>query len=264
MLRSIRGGLVAALSLATLFTVSSAANAEGWGTIKGRVVWGEAKLPARDKANVDKDKDVCLAKGPILKEELVINEKNKGVKYVLVWLGDPKDAKNAKFTPKIHPALEKIGKDVVVDQPCCMFEPRVVGLREGQKMIVKNPATIAHNFAINSGASGPNVNPLIPAGSDATVKGFVAKAIPTPFNCSIHGWMKGYVGVFKHPYFAVTDADGNFKIEKAPEGKFRLMVWHETGWVIQSPSNPSDRGKIINAKGNETDVGEIKMMAQKD
>jgi len=152
---------------------------------------------------------------------------------------------------------------VEIDQPCCMFEPRVVGLREGQKLIVKNTAGIAHNFAINSGGAGPNENPLIPAGGEAKVKGFVAKAIPTPYNCSIHGWMKGYVGVFKHPYFAVTDADGKFEIKNAPEGKFRLVIWHETGWVVQK--SPTDRGLKIEVKaGGTTDVGDVKMMAQKD
>jgi len=265
MQRSIRTGPIAFLAGAVFFIAAAQANAQ-WGTIKGQVVWGESKIPAPEKAKVDKDQKQCLAKGDIYKSDLLINSKNKGVRYVLVWLGDPKNAKNAKYTPKIHPSLAKIDKDVVIDQPCCMFEPRVIGLREGQKLIVKNSAEIPHNFAITSGTDGPNANPLIPAGGQAVIDKFVAKAIPTQYNCSIHTWMRGYVGVFKHPYFAVTDEDGKFEIKNAPAGKVRLMVWQESsGWVIQSPADPADRGKVIDVKGGgTTDVGEIKMMAPKD
>jgi hypothetical protein len=39
--------------------------------------------------------------------------------------------------------------------------------------------------------------------------------------------MSARVAVFKHPYFAVTKADGSFEIKNAPVGTFRLFVWHE-------------------------------------
>jgi hypothetical protein len=44
--------------------------------------------------------------------------------------------------------------------------------------------------------------------------------------CNIHPWMSARVGVFNHPYFAVTDEDGNFDLPLAPAGKFRLVVWN--------------------------------------
>ena len=44
--------------------------------------------------------------------------------------------------------------------------------------------------------------------------------------------MTGYLKVFNHPYFAVTDEDGNFKIEKAPAGKYHIVAWQESvGYV---------------------------------
>ena len=36
--------------------------------------------------------------------------------------------------------------------------------------------------------------------------------------------------IFEHPYFALTDADGNFEIANAPVGKFRIMYRHERGY----------------------------------
>ena len=92
-----------------------------------------------------------------------------------------------------------------------------------------------------------------------------ARYMPFMYTCGIHSWMKGYVGVYHHPYFAVTDADGNFTIKNAPAGKYRLMAWHEQGWVIINPKDLRDRGKIIDIKaGGKTDVGKVSFIPPKD
>jgi hypothetical protein len=49
--------------------------------------------------------------------------------------------------------------------------------------------------------------------------------------CDVHSWMIGYVGVVRHGYFAVTDADGGFRIPGVPAGKYTVRAWHEQyGW----------------------------------
>jgi len=267
MLRSKLWSVAALAALALTLSVGTSAQAaddEGWGTIKGTVVWGGQGIPANPEAKVDKDKPVCLAKGKLLTNELVVNKKNKGVKYVLVWLADPANHKNASFKPPVHKSLKNLPKTIELDQPCCEFAPRMIGLVEGQTLTVKNPAPIPHNFAITSIGGGPTVNPLMPPNTDYVVKGFVPKVFPTTFSCSIHPWMKGWLGVFAHPYFAVTDADGNFEIKNAPAGKFRLVFWQEkVGWVVMK--NPKDVGKVIEVKGGgTTDVGKVKLTLSED
>jgi len=259
------GAAVAALALMGTLLIASSAPAQGWGTVKGNVYWAESELPPNPKANIDKDKEHCLSKGDIFQDKLVVNKKNKGVRWVLVWLADPADVKNVNFKPPIHPNLQKLPKTVEIDQPICMFEPRVVGLwADHQELVVKNSAPIPHNFAISSIGGGPSTNPLIPPKSQVTVKGFQPKLFPTTYSCSIHPWMSGRIGSFAHPYFAVTDADGNFEIKDAPAGKFRLMVWQEeAGWVIMKSAK--DRGKPIEIKANgTTDVGKIPLRLPKD
>ena len=50
---------------------------------------------------------------------------------------------------------------------------------------------------------------------------------PVVFQCSIHPWMHAYVWVFDHPYFAVTDENGEFEIKNVPAGGVRVVAWHE-------------------------------------
>ena len=46
--------------------------------------------------------------------------------------------------------------------------------------------------------------------------------------CDVHPWMASYLHVVKHPFFAVTDADGNYEIKNVPPGEYELITWHET------------------------------------
>ena len=35
------------------------------------------------------------------------------------------------------------------------------------------------------------------------------------------------MAVFDHPYFALTNAEGNFSLPKVPPGAYVLEAWHE-------------------------------------
>jgi hypothetical protein len=48
-----------------------------------------------------------------------------------------------------------------------------------------------------------------------------------PVKCNIHPWMRAYIGVVSHPFFAVTGDDGTFKIKGLPPGKYTVEAWHE-------------------------------------
>lgn len=217
-----------ALVSAGLLAACGVAPAQGWGTVKGKVVLaaGEA-LPARPELNVNTDKQACLQKGAILSEEWVVDKNTRGIKNALVWL-TPATAGNPL---PIHPELkDPAKKQVEIDQPCCAFVPHIVGIRVGQELVLKNSATIAHNANYNIG--NDSGNPLIPAGGTVVLKDLQPqKGVPGSLSCTIHGWMKGYVRVFDHPYFAVTDDKGEFEMKNAPAGDFKLVVWHEAiGW----------------------------------
>ena len=238
--------------------------AEGvWGDVKGQVVWGGGAIPAAKKLVVDKDKAACLAKGDLLDPSYSVDPKTKGVRWVMVWLADKDKPLDPTVAIPINPKLKALKeKDVEVDQPCCLYEPYVFGIRVGQSVLAKNSSTIAHNVKVDGGTDNPNVNILIPAGQQVPIPGWKpTKAAPVLFSCSIHGWMKGYARVFNHPYFAVTNDKGEFEIKDAPAGKYRLVVWHpEFGWVTGDGDKPDRKGKVITIKaGGATDLGKISL-----
>ncbi|HTU88987.1 MAG TPA: hypothetical protein VMF69_02720 [Gemmataceae bacterium] len=239
-----------------ILTAASAAESEGWGTIKGQVVWAGDKVPERAQLKVDKDQNACLKNGPLLDDKLVVNPKNKGVRWAAVYL---MSADGFKKAIPIHPSLQDIKKKVVeVDQPCCLFEPHILALREGQTLVVKNSAAIPHNVKVDP---EPSLNQILPPGTQLKLEDLKARRqTPLSIACNIHGWMTGKVFVLPNPYFAVTDADGNFEIRDAPAGDFRLVVWHEEiGWVA-GDGKPSKNGKKITIKaGDTTDLGKIPM-----
>jgi hypothetical protein len=222
------------LALAATFTALSAlsADAADWAAVKGQVLFPADKpIPKREPLNITQDKEHCLSKGQILDESVLVNEKNRGVKNVVVWLRpDDKDPK-AKFAPEqIHPDTKRDAVEHVITQPCCMFTERVTAARVGDKIVVKNPAPVAHNFFWTSSNNGEE-NKTIPKNEEYKLPNpLVPETPPIKYSCTIHGWMTGYVRIFDHPYYAVTDADGKFEIKNAPAGKYRIVYWHENGF----------------------------------
>jgi hypothetical protein len=226
-----------------------------WGTIKGQIVWDGGAIPEPKVLNVNKDQEHCLGKGPILSEDWVINKNNKGVRWTFVWLA-PEPGGSAKLP--VHPTLKDIpNKEVEIDQPRCAFVPHCLGMREGQVLVAKNSAPIQHNIRwVGNPSKNPGDNQIIPAGGSLKISNLKADRLPLVVECNIHPWMKARVAVFDHPYFAVTDENGNFEIKQAPAGNYRLKVYHDAiGW--RNGAEGKDGEKITIKSGGVNDVGKL-------
>jgi hypothetical protein len=227
------------------------------GDIKGHIVWGEDQIPEMPVLNVDKDQKCCLAKGPVHSEDWVINPKNKGIRWTFVWLAPVPPAKKMPV-----PEGARKTKPAVLDQPLCMFVPHALVLEEGQKLIVKNSAEVAHNVHyIGYPLKNPGGNKLIPKGQKIVIDDLQADTHPIKVTCDIHGWMSAWIRVFDHPYYALTDADGKFTIKNAPAGAYRLMIWHPSvGWRGGAKGR---NGMEITIKANgDTDVGKLDLKSK--
>ena|ERR1051326_1389555 len=115
---------------------------------------------------------------------------------------------------------------VLLDQKGCMYSPHVVAVMAGQNIEVKNSDQTNHNIhplpKVNQ-----EWNESQPPGSEPKLKSFAREEILVPVKCNIHPWMRSYIAVMNHPFFAVTGDDGTYTIKGLPPGTYTITVWHE-------------------------------------
>jgi hypothetical protein len=160
----------------------------------------------------------CMAAhkdAPLFPEEIVING-NKTLRWVLVYV-------SAGLEGKTFPVP---AEPVTFDQRGCHYEPHVFGIQAKQKLEVLNSDATNHNVhALPKKNHDFNVG--MPTQGMKIPTSFANPEVPVKIKCEVHNWMSAYCGVFSHPYFAVSDAQGNFKIANLPPGKYTLTAWHE-------------------------------------
>jgi plastocyanin len=192
------------------YKVTSVANG---GTIAG-VVKFEGDAPKMKKLEITKDAKVC-GKTDKFDESIVLGEGNT-LQNTIVYLMDI--SAGADF-PK--------GKKYEIDQNGCRFGPHVNLLPLGQQLTMLNNDRIMHNIHIFS-----DVNKAYNKAQPKTRRKMrlpkVKKAEgPVPIKCDVHGWMKGWIAYIPHPYFAVSNEKGEYKIENVPPGTYKLGYWSE-------------------------------------
>jgi hypothetical protein len=116
---------------------------------------------------------------------------------------------------------------VTIDQKGCQYYPHVNAVMVGQPLEIKNDDATLHNIH-----ALPTVNSQFNEGQP--VQGMVStkkfdKAEMTPFKvkCDVHGWMKSYMAVMPHPFYAVSQTNGSFTIANLPPGQYTVVAWHE-------------------------------------
>lgn len=121
---------------------------------------------------------------------------------------------------------------VVIDQRGCVYTPRVVGMRAGQVMQVRNGDNVAHDVHGVS-AAGNDFNVTTASGGAPFSFQPKREEVMLRIICDIHRWMVTYVGVVTNPYFAVSQRGGAFEIEKIPEGTYAIEAWQERYGVMK-------------------------------
>jgi len=115
---------------------------------------------------------------------------------------------------------------VELDQKGCVFLPRILGAQTDQPLKMLNSDPLAHNvhgFPQNS--SSWNFS-LGVKGASRTMSVAKPEAM-IEIKCDIHPWMRAYVGIFEHPYFMLSGADGRFTLKDVPPGEYTVEAWHE-------------------------------------
>ena len=113
-----------------------------------------------------------------------------------------------------------------MDQRGEQFVPRVLAMTVGTTVEFPNSDTKFHNVFSFSRARPFDLGRYPPGHTGALQ--FDRPGIVQVF-CDIHSHMRGYILVFSHPFFAVTDDDGRYTIGAIPSGTYTLMIWSELG-----------------------------------
>jgi plastocyanin len=202
-------GLVAALGWPSLAVAQS--------TITGSATF-TGKPPVLKPLVMDAE-PVCHKKhgGKGAPDERLVLGAGSTMANVMVWVSKGLPAGKTYPAPKTP---------VVLDQDGGVYKPHVMGIMVGQTYRILNSDGILHNIH-----TLPKINPGFNRGQPATVKEMTT-SFPKPegmftVKCDVHPWMNAYIGVFTHPFFSVTKADGKFAITGLDPGSYEITAWHE-------------------------------------
>jgi len=224
-----------AVAVATMGASSSTPAKSGTDTaaVKGGVkLEGAIPTPAR----INMSSDVACARQhntPMLSEEIVA-DKTGALQNVVVYVAD--GLGDRTFDVPTEP--------VVITQKGCVYQPHVLALRVNQKLEVINSDPCLHNIHPTP-ANNRESNKAQNAGSTVE-ETFAREEIGIPLKCNVHPWMRSYLAVFKHPYFAVTGKDGSFDLSNLPPGTYTISAWQEKlGTVSQKITVGSNETKTL-------------------
>lgn len=203
------------------------------GEIRGDVVFSG---PADAAVAVDMEQDPgcqkLYGKDP-KREQLIVTGEGGGLGNVFVYVKQGLEGK--KFAVPTNSAR--------IEQKGCWFEPRVVGMQAGQTVEVINADPVTHNIhpepRLNrewNQSQAPEDGPL--------KRKFSQPEVMIRVKCNVHRWMRAWVGVLEHPYFAVTGKDGKFVLKNLPPGDYTLVAWHEKLGEREAAVKVGPRGTV--------------------
>ena len=134
--------------------------------------------------------------------------------------------------------------EVTLDQHGCMYHPRVAIARVGQKVTFVNSDAIFHNVRSVTSVN-QKFNMAMPHKDQRETKIFTKPELFLQAKCSVHPWMGAYLAVVDHPFAAVTNEKGEFKLPKLPAGTYTIEVWHEVFGKYEQQMTVSDKSEPL-------------------
>lgn len=171
------------------------------------------KAPALPVIRVDKNVEHC---GETISDPILVST-DCGVKNAVVWI-DYKGPRKEEWSTS--------GRSLSLQVRGCLFLERIQVAPVNSMLLLSNGDPLTHNphgwwndtrtaFNITMPQNGP------------TFQRQLRKPGIYRIDCDTHTWIKAYVHVFDHPYFALTDEKGRCKLRDVPPGDLTVRVWHE-------------------------------------
>lgn len=156
-----------------------------------------------------------LNSAPVFPQQVVTGE-NGSLANVVVYIKDfPADY-----------IVDAPAASATLSQHGCMYDPHIVALRAGQTLEIKNEDQATHNV-LAMPEQNPKWNRSETPGVAPIEETFAIPELAIPVRCNVHPWMKSYVFVFSHPYYAVTGKGGQFELKNLPPGTYTVEAWQE-------------------------------------
>ena len=194
-------------------------------TIQGTIRYVGAPIEKK-KTPVTIDQYIC---GKEKEPEDLLLSSNNGIRNAVVSLQNvPPGAKRDWNFPAAK-----------MDQKQCSFIPRVVIVPAGGTVEFLNSDRLLHNVR-SAGKENPPFNRAQPHARS------ISFAFKQPellrVDCDLHSWMRGWVVVAEHPFYALTNEQGEFTLENVPRGKYTLQVWQESLGNVTQEVVVGDKG----------------------
>jgi hypothetical protein len=191
-----------------------AAGSSGMGSVSGTI---SARSALRDSVvAVTHDPKICGDSASV--HESRADKDGSLLANVLVWVEGISAGKPLSDVRRETLTIER-----------CQFEPRVLAVTTGSTINIFSRDRVVHDARFyREGAHAPvarvhtvDAGQVVPSEKVASVAGIVE------VRCAEHPWARAYIAVFDHPYFAVTDQAGAFRIDSLPPGTYVVKVWQE-------------------------------------
>jgi plastocyanin len=183
---------------------------QGRGTLRG-IVRFAGTAPQMKPITVSAE--ACCKTIPPLAEETAIVNPNGTLRNVFVYLEGAPQTDGTSL-----PAA-------LLDQEHCRYTPHVLAVQVGQPLRIRSSDPTMHNVHFNPQYNQACNFAMTSPGAEVRTTFDAPEMIR--MKCDVHPWMTAWVGVFDNPYYAVTQEDGSFVIDKVPAGTYRLVAWHE-------------------------------------
>jgi len=229
--------LVIALTLAPALCSAQAGyqvvSVENGGRISGSVKW-QGALPHLIASEINRDPQICDPQGQKRRDlERLLVAPNGGVANTVVFLRNITRGKAMDL-----PAARRF-----LNQKSCRYEPHFLLVPLQASLTVKNRDPLLHTVQM-SGNADYNL-PFTAEGQEISRP--MIREGNVDLRCNVHPWMNGEMLVARHPYYAVTDQDGNFELTQVPPGDYEIVAWHE-GWRVVGESALYDIATQVRVK----------------
>ena len=193
--------VLAFVSLVSFVVAPSGKLSAAGGSIRGRVDLRHVAPAAERRPNVA---DLGSPAGADLPD---------GLKSVVYLESAPRGA-----FEQIEPA------HAVMDQRNEAFVPHLLAITVGTIVDFPNSDRIYHNVFSLSKTTAFDLGRYA-AGHSKPVR-FDRPGIVRVF-CDIHSHMNAFILVFNHPFFAMTNEEGRYRIDNVPPGTYNVIAWNE-------------------------------------